>query len=91
MTKFNKEFNTSCSEELAISPKNGFIQQAFLHFVRDAVYAFAYALNDMHLERCGGEPGLCDAMRHIDGPELIKYIGNVTFKGKLTGNLIQKG
>jgi len=80
-TKFNEEYNTSCRANLEISPKNGYRQQAFLHFVRDAVYAFATALNNMHLDWCGGVPGLCDEMRHIDGPQLVKYLANVTFKG----------
>lgn len=34
-----------------------------------------------HAELCGGVPGVCPEMHHIDGPHLIEYLKNVTFKG----------
>ncbi|XP_035705596.1 metabotropic glutamate receptor 3 isoform X2 [Folsomia candida] len=69
-----------CSPDLRISELNGYSQQPFIHFVRDAAYAFAYALHNMHAELCGGVPGVCPEMHHIDGPHLIEYLKNVTFK-----------
>ena len=83
LTKFNEEYiNNTCNETLKIRPTNGYSQQSFIHFVRDAVYAFAHALNNMHLDLCKGIPGLCPAMMHIDGNQTVKYLKNVTFKGK---------
>jgi hypothetical protein len=70
-----------CSPDLRISQTNEYSQQPFIHFVRDSAYAFAYALHNMHLKLCGGLPGICSAMSHIDGPHLIEYLKNVTFKG----------
>ncbi|KAK2726593.1 hypothetical protein QYM36_007438 [Artemia franciscana] len=54
-------------------------QVSFLHFVRDAAYVFAFALDSMHKDFCHGKPGLCEAMSHIDGIVLKNYIDNVSF------------
>ncbi|XP_023290686.1 metabotropic glutamate receptor 3 [Orussus abietinus] len=59
----------------------GYKQQRFIHFVRDAVYAVAQALHDLHVEKCGnGAQGICPAIRHIDGETLSRFLSNVTFK-----------
>ncbi|XP_046477673.1 metabotropic glutamate receptor 6 isoform X1 [Neodiprion pinetum] len=73
--------DTSCtSPRLTIEEANGYKQQRFLHFVRDAVYAVAYALHDLHQVRCGKNyTGICDDMRHIDGETISAYLSNVSF------------
>jgi hypothetical protein len=61
----------------------GYRQQRYLHFVRDAVYAVAQALHNLHAELCGpGNTGVCKAMEHIDGDVLRTYLANVTFNGE---------
>ena len=82
MTPFNNDYVHWCSDNKQISESNGFKQIPTLHFVRDAIYAFAYALHDMHKDKCNGLPGLCSAMNEIDGAEFKRYIEKVTFKGK---------
>ncbi|KAJ1522930.1 hypothetical protein ONE63_002069 [Megalurothrips usitatus] len=54
-------------------------QARYLHFVRDAIWAVAQALTDMQRERCGGRPGRCEAMRHIQGTVLKDYLRKVQF------------
>jgi len=81
-TKFNEGYPL-CDSTLKISPSNGYLQQPFIHFVRDSAYAFAFALHNMHKDLCKGIPGVCDAMSHVDGPDLMEYLKNVTFKGSL--------
>lgn len=76
---FASPYQHWCSPSKQISAD--FHQSPSLHFVRDAVYAFAYALNDMHKDKCGGLSGLCKAFEHIDGSELKKYVEKVNFKG----------
>lgn len=62
----------------------GYRQQRYLHFVRDAVYAVAQALHNLHAHLCGpGFSGVCKAMEHIDGDVLQAYLANVTFNGEL--------
>lgn len=62
----------------------GYRQQRYLHFVRDAVYAVAQALHNLHAELCGPDvKGICKAMEHIDGNVLQTYLANVTFNGEL--------
>lgn len=62
----------------------GYRQQRYLHFVRDAVYAMAQALHNLHAQLCGpGITGVCKAMEHIDGDVLRTYLANVTFNGEL--------
>lgn len=61
----------------------GYRQQRYLHFVRDAVYAVAQALHNLHANLCGpGITGVCRAMAHIDGDVLRTYLANVTFNGE---------
>ncbi|KAI1309456.1 Metabotropic glutamate receptor 4 [Halotydeus destructor] len=80
VTPFNGEYGHWCADHRQLSETNGFRQQPTLHFVRDAAYAFAYALHDMHKDKCAGIPGLCAEMKQIDGSELKMYIEKVTFK-----------
>lgn len=68
--------------EQKVSSKTGYSQQSFVHFVRDAAYAFAISLHNMHLDLCDGRPGVCEAMSHVDGLKVFEYMANVTFKGK---------
>jgi len=57
----------------------------YLHFVRDAVYAFAHALHNLHREMCPDAPGrVCDAMRDSDGSVLKFYLEKANFEGRLT-------
>lgn len=73
---------SACPTDLFISTSNGYRQQTYLHFVRDAAYAFAYALRDMHKDKCGSSSGVCDAMKEIlYGRHFKSYLNNVTFKG----------
>ena len=76
----------ACLDEVLvkkIARETGYKQQKFVHFVRDAVYAVAYALHDIFVERCGSNfQGMCEAMEHIDGATLTKYLVSVTFKGQ---------
>lgn len=64
-------------------PNASYAQVPWLHFVRDAVYAFAHALHNMWEARCEGRPGLCDAMAHsghVHGHELFGHLLNVSFE-----------
>lgn len=58
-----------------------FRQYSCLHFVRDAVYAVATALQNMYRIKCPGQSGLCENMKHVKNSEMIKYLANVTFNG----------
>ncbi|RWS32017.1 metabotropic glutamate receptor 3-like protein [Leptotrombidium deliense] len=79
-TPFNDKYRHWCPDTKQISVSSGFRQTPTLHFVRDAAYAFAYALHDMHKEKCNGIAGLCPAMRNVDGFQLKKYIEKVNFR-----------
>lgn len=59
--------------------------EPWLHFVRDAVMAFAHALHDMWKEECVDKPGLCEAMAHsghLHGNHLLQHLKKVSFTGK---------
>lgn len=56
--------------------------EPWLHFVRDAVMAFAHALHDMWEEECADQPGLCEAMAHsghLHGHHLLQHLKKVSF------------
>ena len=73
----------SCADpKLSINRSNGYKQRRFLHFVRDAVYAVAYALRDMQVDICGeGYTGICEQMRPVDERMFSRYLAKVSFKG----------
>lgn len=56
----------------------------FLQFVRDAVYAYAHALDDLWRTECDAKPGVCDKMH--DGSVLKFYLQNVNFVGKISSS-----
>ena len=59
-------------------------QDSKIQFVIDAVYAFAYALDDLKSTVCPTWKGVCPAMSSYDGGEFYKnYLLKVDFKGKL--------
>ena len=58
-------------------------QDSKIQFVIDAVYAFAYALDDLKSTVCPTWKGVCPAMSSYDGGEFYKnYLLKVDFKGK---------
>ncbi|OQR79315.1 metabotropic glutamate receptor-like [Tropilaelaps mercedesae] len=77
-TPFNGNFTSWCNTNKSI-PTQEF---KGLHFVRDAAYAFAYALHDIHKMRCGNQTGICGEMRNmgIDGTVLKSALEKVSFK-----------
>ena len=67
---------------------NRYEQEPKIQFVIDAVYAFAYALNNLQKDVCPKDEqmdtvtGLCPAMANFDGASLYKdYILNLAFEG----------
>ncbi|XP_076239392.1 metabotropic glutamate receptor 4 [Calliopsis andreniformis] len=77
-----RQLHDSCANSsLRIERKNGYRQRRFLHFVRDAVYAVAYALHDMQIDICGkNHSGICDRMRPVNETIFSKYLAKVSFK-----------
>lgn len=53
LTPYNSDYEHWCSVNRQISAASGFRQSPTLHFVRDAAYGFAYALHEMHKDKCG--------------------------------------
>ena len=49
----------------------------------DAVYVFAHALYAIHRDRCQGRSGVCAELENVTGQELMGYMKNVTFTGKM--------
>ncbi|XP_050392251.2 metabotropic glutamate receptor 5 [Patella vulgata] len=69
-------YNEMCSADSNLANSK---QDSKLGFVANAVYTMAYALHNMHQQLCDGKPGLCDAMRPINGSLYLDYLLNVTF------------
>ena len=72
------------------SRENGYLQNTFLSFVIDAVYAFAHALHRMRQDHCLDSEGLCREIFEtrgllkqtvIKGELLLQYLHNVSFEG----------
>lgn len=61
--------------------KERFVEVKYLHFVRDAVYAYAHALHRQWEDECGSIPGVCEKMRNSDGSSLKFYLENANFTG----------
>ncbi|CAH0669762.1 unnamed protein product [Chilo suppressalis] len=83
-TPYNVQYTRACTGKERLSAENTEFE-AQLQFVVDAVFAFVYAIRDMHNDLCGGKPGLCEAMRPASGATLLRYLRQVRFTG-LTGD-----
>ncbi|XP_076047779.1 metabotropic glutamate receptor 1-like isoform X5 [Oratosquilla oratoria] len=66
-----------CTGEESLQDK--YKQDTKMAFVMKAIYAMAHGLHDMWAALCPDEPGLCDAMRPINGSLYWQYLMNVTF------------
>ncbi len=69
----------------------GYEQQKYLHFVHDAVFAFAHALTTMQSDLCGDSwIGMCEEMEpdQIDGETLLAHLEDVNFIGQCTSSSV---
>jgi metabotropic glutamate receptor 3 len=72
-----------CNSELRLSEKVGYEQESKVQFVVDAVYAFAYALHNLHRDLCRPKDKVCPAMAAYDGGDFYRnYLLNVSFRGR---------
>ena len=72
-----KHPNRICTgEESLLSTR---MEIAPVRVVINAVYAMAYALDNMHRALCPDTEDMCKAMRHLKRTELQKFLKNVTF------------
>ena len=56
-------------------------QQLYIHFVRDAVYAFAHALHNLHQDACGWDgERLCPQFKRRVFYDLKDYLRDVSFQ-----------
>ncbi len=69
----------SCSQSEKFGPEYKYPQQLYIHFVRDAVYAFAHALDKLHRNSCPTEEGLCDNFKERVFEDLKNYLQDVNF------------
>lgn len=72
------EHRETCAKDLSLKNME---EINYLHFARDAVYAFAYALRLYHEDNCDGVPGLCAKLRNITGQELKPFLERIQFPG----------
>ena len=77
----------------AISPESGYRQNSKVTFTVDAVYAFAYAIDDLISDMCP-DKNPCDQILKmgsggtaIDGELLLEYLKNVSFAGASADNI----
>uniref|UniRef100_A0A8C9VW65 Glutamate metabotropic receptor 1 n=1 Tax=Scleropages formosus TaxID=113540 RepID=A0A8C9VW65_SCLFO len=66
-----------CNETL----EENYVQDSKMGFVINAIYAMAHGIHDMQRVLCPGGPGLCDAMRPMDGSKLLDFLLKTSFTG----------
>ena len=61
----------------------GYSQSDHVHFMIDAIRAYAYALHDVHQDLCGADVHVCDDMApaNLSGTLLNRYVRNINFTG----------
>ncbi|XP_002738356.1 metabotropic glutamate receptor 8-like [Saccoglossus kowalevskii] len=83
--KFNESVAANadviCTGHEQISSLTGYRQEGLVQFVVDAVLSFAYALQKMKEDRCPDSAELCDAMKPVQGLDLLSYVRNARFTG----------
>lgn len=80
-TPYNSNYTVNCNSSFHLKGKKPTLENQ-LQFVSDSVLAFAHALYDMHTDKCKNISGLCEQMKPVKGPELLKYLRKVHFQGK---------
>uniref|UniRef100_A0A8C9VEL4 Metabotropic glutamate receptor 1 n=1 Tax=Scleropages formosus TaxID=113540 RepID=A0A8C9VEL4_SCLFO len=73
----NRSFRKACNETL----EENYVQDSKMGFVINAIYAMAHGIHDMQRVLCPGGPGLCDAMRPMDGSKLLDFLLKTSFTG----------
>lgn len=73
---YPSNYTEACKKDLQLKKVT---EMKYLHFIRDAVYAYAQALHNLHSVYCNGEPGVCERMRNADGSVLKFYLENADF------------
>ncbi|XP_043924754.1 metabotropic glutamate receptor 1 [Protopterus annectens] len=73
----NAKRNCTGNESL----KENYVQDSKMGFVINAIYVMAHGLHNMHKTLCPGHEGLCDAMKPIDGSQLLEFLFKATFTG----------
>ena len=75
----NKTLEGDCLSKSATTPFKQ-SQQLYTHFVRDAIYAFAHALDDLQRESCGpSDPSPCREFKRRVFEDLKDYLQRVKF------------
>lgn len=79
-------FSKNCSRDEKL-PKDFGI--APVRVAMNAVYAAAYALDNMHRDVCAGEPGMCAAMQNLQRDLFLEYLKNVSFPDATTNRTVR--
>jgi hypothetical protein len=64
-------------------------QEGLVPFVVDAVYSMAHAIHNLLRDRCGERWSKSCFKEFIKGADLLAYIRNVSFKSKITLEIIK--
>nr|XP_023692942.1 metabotropic glutamate receptor 1 isoform X1 [Paramormyrops kingsleyae]XP_023692951.1 metabotropic glutamate receptor 1 isoform X1 [Paramormyrops kingsleyae] len=75
----NTNYKKICSGNESLS--ENYVQDSKMGFVINAIYAMAHGLHDMQRFLCPDGPGLCAAMRPLDGSKLLDFLLKTTFNG----------
>uniref|UniRef100_A0A3Q2XM19 Metabotropic glutamate receptor 1 n=1 Tax=Hippocampus comes TaxID=109280 RepID=A0A3Q2XM19_HIPCM len=75
-------YNRTCK-----SLRHQYAQDTKMGFVINAIYSMAYGLHAMQQNLCPGYKGLCEAMRPVDGRQLLDYLMQTNFTG-VSGEVI---
>ncbi|XP_077360646.1 glutamate receptor, metabotropic 5a isoform X2 [Festucalex cinctus] len=78
-------YNRTCSWRESL--RHQYAQDTKMGFVINAIYSLAYGLHAMQQELCPGYKGLCNAMRPIDGRQLLDFLMQTNFTG-VSGEVI---
>ncbi|XP_044251282.1 metabotropic glutamate receptor [Drosophila takahashii] len=71
--KIGTKSKTTCEENFRLSEKVGYEQESKTQFVVDAVYAFAYALHNLHNDRCNIQSDQTSEQRKHQHSESVWY------------------
>ncbi|XP_064861080.1 metabotropic glutamate receptor 5-like [Oncorhynchus nerka] len=75
----NTKYNRTCNSRESL--RQQYAQDTKMGFVINAIYSMAYGLHTMQQTVCPGYQGLCDAMRPIDGRQLLEFLMRTNFTG----------
>ena len=77
---YTSQYSTPCENKTETTRRNEFVQNQFVLPAVHAVYTYARALKEAHMDLCNGTSGMCNALKQLSTSGFYqRYLRNIDF------------